>query len=199
MSTDAAMDDVKRPADEKHNSFETAENRVETTENINARLANPLAGIPHDQLIRDAENFAKQYGLGDLTDEFRKGALLAQEPLAYDSIPLLSDEERAIMHREQTHRWDQPMTLYWLVVMCSVAAAVQGVGFTGFSAIIELTVCAQMDETVINGAQIFYQVQFGINSATGEPNASRNQWLVGLVNSAPYVRDLAKSCLIHLT
>ncbi len=41
-----------------------------------------------------------------------------------------------------------------------------------------------MDETVINGANIFFADQFGINPDV----SSRNQWLLGLVNSAPYVR-----------
>jgi hypothetical protein len=43
--------------------------------------------------------------------------------------------------------WKQPGTLYYLVILCSVAAAVQG-----------------MDETVVNGAQLFYPEQFGIGS-----------------------------------
>ena len=43
-----------------------------------------------------------------------------------------------------------------------------------------------MDETVVNGAQSFYSTQFGLIQS-GVPNASENQWLLGLVNSAPYV------------
>ena len=54
--------------------------------------------------------------------------------------------------------------------MCSVCAAVQG-----------------MDETVINGAQLFFAPQFGIDPETETGNAGKNQWLLGLVNSAPYV------------
>lgn len=49
-----------------------------------------------------------------------------------------------------------------------------------------------MDETVVNGAQLFYAPQFGIDDTPGGPNAGRNQWIVGLVNSAPYVSRLAK-------
>ena len=41
----------------------------------------------------------------------------------------------------------------------------------------------QMDETVINGANIFFADQFGIDPSV----SGRNQWLLGLVNSAPYV------------
>lgn len=40
-----------------------------------------------------------------------------------------------------------------------------------------------MDETVVNGAQSFYKAQFGI----GDSNSQRDSWLLGLVNSAPYL------------
>lgn len=45
-----------------------------------------------------------------------------------------------------------------------------------------------MDESVINGANLFFAPQFGIEprGGTAEQN-SRNQWILGLVNSAPYV------------
>jgi MFS family permease len=39
------------------------------------------------------------------------------------------------------------------------------------------------DETVVNGAQLFYGPQFGI----GDRHSSRDTWLIGLVNSAPYL------------
>ena len=43
----------------------------------------------------------------------------------------------------------------------------------------------QMDEAVINGANLFFAPQFHIDPNSG--NKSQNQWLLGLVNSAPYV------------
>jgi hypothetical protein len=42
-----------------------------------------------------------------------------------------------------------------------------------------------MDEAVSNGANLFFAPQFGIDPNTG--NKGQNQWLLGLVNSAPYV------------
>lgn len=39
-----------------------------------------------------------------------------------------------------------------------------------------------VDETVVNGGQIFYRPQFGIDGKD-----SRSTWLTGLVNSAPYL------------
>ena len=54
-----------------------------------------------------------------------------------------------------------------------------------------------MDETVINGAQLFYPDQFGLHQT---PNvADRNSWLLGLVNSAPYVSITSTEPMIWLT
>ncbi|KAJ3487689.1 hypothetical protein NLI96_g3365 [Meripilus lineatus] len=140
---------------------------------VNVKLANPLAGIPQEKLIADAAAFASQYGLGHLQSEFQKGALVAQDPAAFESISLLSDDDKAILRREITHRWSQPWQLYYLVILCSLAAAVQG-----------------MDEAVINGANLFFTDQFGLDQSSG-----RNQWLLGLVNSAPYHLFVARFIL----
>ncbi|RPD63661.1 MFS sugar transporter [Lentinus tigrinus ALCF2SS1-6] len=137
---------------------------IDTTA-ANIKLANPLAGIPHDQLMDDAANFAKEHGLGHLEDDFRKGALVAQDPTVFETLPHLSEEDRVILRRELTHRWDQPFQLYYLVLLCSLSAAVQG-----------------MDESVINGANLFFPDQIGIPQ-----NVSSNQWLLGLINGAPYL------------
>lgn len=176
--------------------FETASKQA------NERLANPLEGIPQDQVWADAANFAHEHGLGHLADTFSKGALVAQDSTAFESLPQLTAEDKEIFRREQSHRWDHPITLYWLVVLCSVAAAVQGVGSPYGYGRICLTLSSQMDEAVINGANLFFPTyvfctfhcmaltfiyrQFGIPT-TGEGASQRNQWLVGLVNSAPYV------------
>lgn len=45
-----------------------------------------------------------------------------------------------------------------------------------------------MDESVINGANLFFPGQFGIDPGF-MAGANKNQWLLGLVNSAPYVRS----------
>lgn len=100
---------------------------IDVVRNLNARLANPLEGIPHEQIMSDASNFAKSHGLSEHDEIFQKGALVAQDPSAFESLPQLTDEDKAIFRRELTHRWDQPMQLYYLVILCSMAAAVQGV------------------------------------------------------------------------
>ncbi|KAF9008009.1 hypothetical protein BDQ17DRAFT_1388925 [Cyathus striatus] len=140
-----------------------------SAEDINAKLANPLAGISHEQLILDAAAFAKLHGLGKHVELFQKGALVAQDPLKFDALSLLTSEDKEILRSELSNRWKQPKMLYYLVILCSVAAAVQG-----------------MDETVINGANLFYPQQFGIDPKS-PGNESRSQWLMGLVGSAPYL------------
>ncbi|KAI0767794.1 hypothetical protein C8Q74DRAFT_1370501 [Fomes fomentarius] len=139
------------------------------TENINAKLANPLAGISHEQLLADAEDFAKTHGLSEHVETIQKGAILAQDPAAFETLPMLTEHDRVVLRREFTHKWDQPKTLYYMVIMCSVAAAVQG-----------------MDESVINGANLYFPSQFGIDPGLGS-GANKNQWILGLVNSAPYL------------
>lgn len=94
---------------------------------LNAKLANPLAGISHEQLLADAADFARQHALAEHTETIQKGALLAQDPGAFETLPMLTEADRTVLRREFTHKWDQPKTLYYMVVMCSIAAAVQGV------------------------------------------------------------------------
>jgi len=101
--------------------------QVDDVHALNVKLANPLQGLSHEQLMADGEAFARDYGLAHLTEEFKKGALIAQNPAVFETLPLLTEQDKAILRRELTHKWDQPLTLYYLVILCSVAAAVQGV------------------------------------------------------------------------
>jgi hypothetical protein len=106
---------------------------------INVKLANPLAGLSHEQLMNDGRQFAESHGLGDLTLEFQKGALVAQDPLAFEGLPLLDEDDKDTLRREVTHKWDQPKVLYYLVALCSMAAAVQGVNASHFITKVTLT------------------------------------------------------------
>ncbi|KAJ4307189.1 hypothetical protein N0V88_000568 [Collariella sp. IMI 366227] len=134
---------------------------------VSKKLANPLAGISPERLAAMGEDYAR---LAELTSDedmraFRLGAMLAGGQTSHHSIPDLTDEEREILERETTHKWSNPKMLYWMIAVCSLCAAVQG-----------------MDETVVNGAQIFYKVQFDIGTTS-----QRDTWLVGLCNGAPYL------------
>ncbi|KAH6848313.1 hypothetical protein B0I37DRAFT_161104 [Chaetomium sp. MPI-CAGE-AT-0009] len=138
------------------------------------KLATPLAGLSPERLRIMGEDYAKLAGLTSDEDmrAFRLGAMIAGDNTQYDQIPELTDREREVLERETTHKWSNPSMLYWVVIICSLCAAVQG-----------------MDETVVNGAQIFYKDAFGIGS-----KSERDTWLVGLVNGAPYLCCAVMGC-----
>ncbi|KAI3327899.1 hypothetical protein HD806DRAFT_339226 [Xylariaceae sp. AK1471] len=140
-----------------------------------AKLENPLAGLSPDQLAQRGEDFCRQHGITDKEDirAFRLGAMIAGDMNKYDTIDGLTDREKEVLDREITHKWSNPNMLYAVITICSLCAAVQG-----------------MDETVVNGAQIFYTKQFGI----GDPNSQRDSWLTGLVNAAPYIACALAGC-----
>ncbi|KAL9115140.1 MAG: hypothetical protein Q9227_000934 [Pyrenula ochraceoflavens] len=148
--------------------------QIDTT-NLAAVFENPLAGVPKDQLMADVETFCKKYDLIDHIDEFRKGALVAQNPSQALDVTELSEQDRIFIEREHTHKWSQPWQLYFLAGMCSLAAAVQG-----------------MDETVNNGAQAIYLKQLNITSERFSQNMIDN--LTGLVVGAPYLACAILGC-----
>ncbi|KAF2470714.1 uncharacterized protein BDR25DRAFT_334320 [Lindgomyces ingoldianus] len=137
--------------------------------NINAKLANPLQGYSYDELRKMGRAYAYEHSLAEKEDvrAIEIGAMLARDPenLTHCKEMGVTDEEYEILSKEINHRWSQPWTLYLVIILCSTCAAVQG-----------------MDETVVNGAQLFYLGQFGIGG-----DDQRSTWLSGLVNSAPYM------------
>ena len=160
-------EDVSSPAPRKRSSVaSTAADRART--NMNMKLANPLDGYTIEELKVMGSDYAKLHAIADPEDirAFEMGAILAQDPKKFERLKEYVDEnEMAILEQEYTSRWSQPKLLYLVIVLCSTCAAVQG-----------------MDETVVNGAQLFYTPQFGIGG-----DDPRSTWLTGLVNSAPYI------------
>ncbi|EKG11171.1 Sugar/inositol transporter [Macrophomina phaseolina MS6] len=135
---------------------------------VAALLRNPLAGRTEEDVLAEVDAWVEEKGLQDSRDAFRKGALLArvqQRDDGFESVSALSEEEKGLLRHEVNHRWSQPFMLYFLVVLCAGSAIVQG-----------------MDQTSVNGAQLFYFDEFGIT----------NVWQQGLLNGAPYLC----SCLI---
>ncbi|KAF8606303.1 MFS general substrate transporter [Ceratobasidium sp. AG-I] len=84
-------------------------NNPHPTQNANTILVNPLVGIPHDKLEEMAVAFAQSHGLSEDTGIICKGALVAKDPFAFDSLPQLSEDEKSE-----------------LLLMCSLAATVHG-------------------------------------------------------------------------
>ncbi|KAF6811763.1 MFS myo-inositol transporter [Colletotrichum sojae] len=135
-----------------------------------AKLRNPLAGFTHDELIKDVDGFTETYGLTEHREDFRKGALLAQvinRPGGFETVPGLTDDEKAVLRKEVNHRWAQPFQLYFLCALCAGSAIVQG-----------------MDQTAVNGAQEYYYATFDIN----------DDLMRGLLNGAPYLCSALVGC-----
>ena len=98
--------------------------------NVNAKLANPLAGYSHPELEEWGAEYARKYQLGDESDirAFRMGAVLAQDPVKYEECHGLTDEELQVLRKEFQSKWSQPRLMYVVIVLCSTCAAVQGMG-----------------------------------------------------------------------
>ncbi|VEU21889.1 DEKNAAC102823 [Brettanomyces naardenensis] len=131
---------------------------------------NLLANYTEEEVMNMGRAFAKENNLDQ--DLFGKAAAIARDPAGYNSMSILSQEDKESLYIEAEHPWRLPMKLYWLVCAASMAACLQG-----------------MDESVINGANVFYPAMFGIGGDT-----DREKWLVGLVNCAPYLCCSCVSC-----
>ncbi|GAP90125.2 putative hexose transporter [Rosellinia necatrix] len=148
---------------------------IDINQNLDAKIRNPLAGIPREQLLADVEDFAQANGLSDHVAILRKGALVAQDPTCFEDIEgseALDAAEVVALKREITHKWSVPLTLYLTIATCSIGAAVQG-----------------WDQEGSNGANLTFPVQFGIGS-----DSTRDVFLVGLINSAPYIGSALLGC-----
>lgn len=148
---------------------------IDINKNLEAKIKNPLDGIPRDELMRDVEIFAQQKGLVEHLPLLRKGALLAQDPDNYDNIggdEELTWEEKDVLQREKEHRWRLPFKLYLTIVTCAIGAAVQG-----------------WDQTGSNGANLFFPTVYGIAKKD-----AHDQLIVGLVNAGPYIGSALLGC-----
>ncbi|KAJ9102052.1 hypothetical protein QFC19_004980 [Naganishia cerealis] len=134
-------------------------------------IDNVLSHLSKEELLADVDRFAAEHDLQYAINDLRKGALLAQRPHHYMSLPELDEDDRAIITQERLHKWKHPMTLYWTIFVCSVGAATQG-----------------WDQTGSNGANLSFPAEFGINKTQGD------EWLVGLINAAPYFASALLGC-----
>lgn len=123
---------------------------------------NILSQYTEEQVIQMGRNYALKH---DLDPElFGRAAALARSPGDFNSMAFLSEHEKEMLHNEITHKWHIPRKLVEVIALGSMAAAVQG-----------------MDESVVNGATLFYPMAMGI---TEMKNADL---IEGLVNGAPYL------------
>lgn len=98
----------------------------------------------------------------------QRGALVAQNPPAFEEVAELDEAERDALRNEVLHKWRQPRALYITVILCSVGAAVQG-----------------WDQTGSNGANLSWPVALGVPDGPTDP--AINSWIVGVVNAGPYI------------
>jgi sugar porter (SP) family MFS transporter len=179
---DTKINPVAEQQTTRRNSiFDTEEKRrasINTlTANETGEIRNPLIGIPKEQLFADVDSFANENGMSEHLSMLRKGALVAQNPLELDAIEELDDTDRRILREEVTHRWRHPKMLYYTIILNSIAAAIQG-----------------WDQTGSNGANLTFATEFGIPDDASDPtgcsltgHCKRNAWIIGFVNSAPYI------------
>ncbi|PPQ73733.1 hypothetical protein CVT26_011888 [Gymnopilus dilepis] len=171
-------------SDDKHSSEHVSfdEEKADVTHidlanNVQARIQNPLRGIPRPKLMKQVEHFVHEKGLQDKVDLFKRAAVLAQNPNDFETQPDLSEEEKEHIRRETTHRWHQSKSMYMTIIICSIAAAVQG-----------------WDQTGSNGANLSFPQVFNLDSDPGNPRADLNQWIVGIINAGPYIASSLIGC-----
>ncbi|KUJ06831.1 uncharacterized protein LY89DRAFT_398766 [Mollisia scopiformis] len=161
------------PSHHEHGRYNTG--HINLNSNAEAKIRNPLAGIPHATLLKDVEEFAQEKGLMDSLPLLQKGALVASDPQNYEDITgthALTPTEVDDLRNEVLHKWRQPTALYVTIFTCSIGAAVQG-----------------WDQTGSNGANLSFPKYFGIGT-----ESNHDTLLVGLVNSAPYIGSAFVGC-----
>ncbi|KAL2813162.1 hypothetical protein BJX63DRAFT_395145 [Aspergillus granulosus] len=149
---------------------------INLNKNTSAKIKNPLADLSETEVLRDVEDFAREYDLNDILPNLRKGALIARDPQNFRSVSGMTQSEMQVIQDETDHKWRQPRSLYFTIILCSIGAAVQG-----------------WDQTGSNGANLRMPDALGIPEHDN-PNAERNQWLVGVVNAAPYIASAVIGC-----
>ncbi|KAI5959082.1 uncharacterized protein KGF55_005573 [Candida pseudojiufengensis] len=137
---------------------------VSESERADGEHGNILSQYTEKQVMVMGRNYALKYGLDP--EIFAKGAALARAPNSYNSMPFLTDEEKQGLYLEQTKKWHLPKKLFAVIAAGAMAAAVQG-----------------MDESVINGATLFYPTAFRLKEKFPE----NYDLMEGLVNGAPYL------------
>ncbi|RDW82899.1 hypothetical protein BP5796_04390 [Coleophoma crateriformis] len=171
-------DDSPAQAERKFSIFDDETRRKKSiaglTDNVTGEIKNPLVGVPKAQLLDDVETFAAENGLTEILPLLQKGALVAQRPLHATDIQELDEQDRLALQEEVTHRWRHPRILYVTIILNSIAAAIQG-----------------WDQTGSNGANLTFGEALGLPESgpvcTAAGTCSKNQWIIGFINSCPYI------------
>jgi hypothetical protein len=100
---------------EKYDAAEIARTwSRDVVKDTNTKLKNPLAGLSREELYLDIEEFTQEKNLGDIVELLKRGALVAQDPRSFELLNELSEDEKELLRREKTHRWNQPFMMYFM-------------------------------------------------------------------------------------
>ena len=122
-----------------------------------------MGHLTPEKLLRDVREFARSKGLDQHLSLLKKGAQIAADPAVYTVVRGITERERQALYDEEHHRFKQPVALYVTVIVCCVGAAVQG-----------------WDQTGSNGANLNWPQAFHVG------DDARGNWILGVVNAAPY-------------
>lgn len=75
--------------------------------------------------MADVQEFAQENQLTDILPLLQRGALVAQNPTAFEGVKGLTPDELEMLRFEVTHKWKHPLQLYVTIITCSIGAAVQ--------------------------------------------------------------------------
>ncbi|CAR65543.1 DEHA2C05896p [Debaryomyces hansenii CBS767] len=179
--SDEANPDVGLFEPSSNSSIVEEKRRVSELESVHSKIAEPgqgekgniLSQYSEKQVMQMGRNYALKYDMDP--DLFASAAALARTPDEFNAMPFLSEEQKEALHKESTKKWHIPSKLIQVIALGSMAAAVQG-----------------MDESVINGAVLFYPNYMGVGKGEYNRFGYDTDLLEGLINGAPY---LCASCL----
>ena len=178
---DEANPDVGLFEPSSNSSIVEEKRRVSELESVHSRIAEPgqgekgniLSQYSEKQVMQMGRNYALKYDLDP--DLFARAAALARTPDDFNAMPFITEEEKQALHKEHTKKWHIPSKLIQVIALGSMAAAVQG-----------------MDESVINGALLFYPNYMGVGKGEYNRFGYDTDMIEGLINGAPY---LCASCI----
>ncbi|CAN8100368.1 unnamed protein product [Discula destructiva] len=167
VSDSTANDESKEGKLESHSP---AQSYHEHSYTLLQRQRNPYLGKTQQTCVDEVNALCDQYNLDDLRAELVRGSRLAYDPESLDKLDP-TNEERFWIAKDQSDawrdKWKHTWMLYYVAILCGSAAIVQG-----------------MDQTAVNGAQIFYYEDFNITDT----------WERGLINGAPYLCCVLIGC-----
>ncbi|KAI2731745.1 hypothetical protein DTO012A8_10241 [Penicillium roqueforti] len=125
------VDSGQRSSNDQNSAEKGYIEQVDLQNNVTARIKNPLADLTKTQVLRNVEEFAEEYNVTNILPELKKGALVARDPAEFETVADLTELELTALRDEVAHKWRQPRSLYFTIVLCSIGAAVQGWDQTG--------------------------------------------------------------------